>query len=328
MGIVGTTYTSGIAGIAFAPGRAAVSWDRLPTAASITAHELSHNLSRLHAPCGGAGNPDPNFPYPSGTIGVYGYDIATGVLKPPGTSDLMGYCGFGWISDYTYTGILDYRRNTPGSAVAPNVSASRLNRGKPGQGSESFVQLSNVQPTLVVWGRIEDGKPLLEPAFGATTRPVLPARDGPYRIEALAPNGRMIFSHSFEGEEPADVSIREVRQFAFAIPVDAATASSIATLRLTSETGARSEQAVNAGTVPAAASLEATVTAPGEVTFRVRDAGVRLAVVRERTTQRIVAFVRGQGPSVKVHSRAVDFDVELSDGVRSTARSLRAIRPR
>src|SRR4030095_9671070 len=62
MGIVGTTYTSGIAGIAFAPGRAAVSWDRLPTAASITAHELSHNLSRLHAPCGGAGNPDPAFP--------------------------------------------------------------------------------------------------------------------------------------------------------------------------------------------------------------------------------------------------------------------------
>jgi hypothetical protein len=328
MGIVGTPYSSGVAGFAFAPGRAAVSWDRLPNATSIVAHELSHNLSRQHAPCGGPANVDPEYPYPSGIIGVYGYDAATGQLKVPSTSDLMGYCGFGWISDYNYKGILNYRLTTPGAAVSPDASASRLPRGMAPTTRETFVQSNGVRHTLVVWGRIVDGQPVLEPGFAATTRPVLPARDGPYRIEALASNGRVIFSHAFEGEEPADVLDREVRQFAFAIPMDAAMAQSIATLRLTSETGARSEQTVNAGAVPAAASLEATVTGPGEVTFRVRDAGVRLAVVRERTTQRIIAFVRGQGPSVKVHSRAADFDVQLSDGVRSTARSLRAIRPR
>jgi hypothetical protein len=43
---------------------------------------------------------------------------------------------------------------------------------------------------------------------------VLPARDGPYRIEALAFNGRVIFSHAFEGERPSDVPDREVRHFA------------------------------------------------------------------------------------------------------------------
>jgi hypothetical protein len=328
MGIVGTPYTSGIAGLAFAPGRASVVWDKLPSATSIAAHELSHNLGRLHAPCGGAASPDPAYPYPLGTIGVYGYDIAIGQLKPPGTSDLMGYCGFGWISDYNYLGILNYRLTTPGSFVAPAASASRLSRSQLRPGGERFIQSSEVTPSLVAWGRIENGKPILEPAFSATTRPVLPAGDGPLRIEALAADGRVVFSHAFEGEEPADVPDGEFRQFAFAFPMDAATAQSIATLRLTSQTGARSEQSVSAAIVPAPGSVEATVTGRDEVTFRVRDAGVRLAIVRERTTQRIIAFVRGQGPSVTVRSRAADFDVQLSDGVRSTGRALRAIRPR
>ncbi len=35
------------------------------------AHEVGHNLDLRHAPCGGAGGPDPTFPYPDGSIGMW-----------------------------------------------------------------------------------------------------------------------------------------------------------------------------------------------------------------------------------------------------------------
>jgi len=49
----------------------------------------------------------------------------------------------------------------------------------------------------------------------------------------------------------------------------------------------------------------------------------RLAVVRERASGQIVAFVRGS--PVVVRTPATDFDVQVSDGVRT---SRHAIRPR
>lgn len=322
VGIVGTTYNSGVAGMAFAPGKASVAWDRLPSAASITAHELGHSLGRLHSPCGGAANPDPAYPHVFGTIGVYGYDIANGILKSPGTSDIMGYCGFGWISDYTYVGILNYRQGTPNAALAPDVSA-RLSSGSTER--ETFIQSGTPQPSLVVWGRIENGRPILEPAFSANTRPVLPARAGPHRIEAIAADGRVLFAYTFEGEQPADYADASTRLFAFAIPLDAATQQSISALRLTSESRAQSVQSVG-GASSAPGMLDATINAPGEVQFRLRDPAVKLAVVRERSSQRIVAFLRPQAAALVVRSRATDFDVHLSNGVRSTARAYRAVR--
>ena len=38
-------------------------------------HELGHSMSLRHAPCGLLFDPDPNYPYPSGEIGVWGYDF-------------------------------------------------------------------------------------------------------------------------------------------------------------------------------------------------------------------------------------------------------------
>ena len=322
VGIVGTTYNSGVAGMAFAPGKASVAWDKLPSAASITAHELGHSLGRLHSPCGGAGSPDPAYPHAFGTIGVYGYDVATGVLKPPGTSDIMGYCGFGWISDYNYLGILNYRQTTPNASLAPNVST----RGSPAAAErETFIQSGTPQHSLVVWGRIENGRPVLEPAFSANTRRVLPVRAGPHRIEAVAADGRVLFAYSFEGERPADFADASARHFAFAIPLDGATQQSIATLRLTSESGAQSVQAVGRVSI-APDALDAAINTPGEVQFRLRDPAVKLAVVRERSSQRIVAFLRPQAAALVVRSRASDFDVHFSDGVHSTTRAYRAVR--
>jgi hypothetical protein len=60
-------------------------------------------MSRSHAPCGGAGGPDPSYPYAGGKIGVWGLDVATLAPKDPTVYvDLMGYCNPDWVSDYTY----------------------------------------------------------------------------------------------------------------------------------------------------------------------------------------------------------------------------------
>lgn len=66
-------------------------------------HEVGHAHGRQHAPCGGAGSPDPNYPYSGGLIGVWGYDpFAQAMVDPTSTTDMMSYCQPTWISDYHY----------------------------------------------------------------------------------------------------------------------------------------------------------------------------------------------------------------------------------
>ena len=100
-------------GYGYVPGRAAVGWDKLPSASGVAAHELGHNFGRSHAPCGGVASPDPNYPYAGGVTGQWGYDLVAGTLKPPTNTDLMGYCGNTWISDYTYMGVHEPARARP-----------------------------------------------------------------------------------------------------------------------------------------------------------------------------------------------------------------------
>jgi hypothetical protein len=307
--------------MAFVPGRAALVWDRLPSASPIMAHELGHSLGRMHAPCGGAANPDPAFPYALGTIGVIGYDVATGALKSTGTSDLMGYCGFGWISDYTYTGILSYRQSTPNAAVAQRAGSAFA--GIDRTPTESFVQSPGIRKSLVVWGNATSSQLILEPAFSATTRPVLPSRSGPYRIEGRTAQGRVVFSYAFEGERSADAADPSLRHFTFALPLDDSELQSVARITLSSTSGLRAERRISTAR---SSTLNATVESPGVVRFQLSDPDVPLAVVRERASRKILAFVRPGSPPVRVRSGATEFDVHLSNGVQSTPRIVRAVR--
>ena len=161
------TYGSGVAGIGYVGGKTAIGWDK-NGADQVAAHEWGHNWGRSHAPCGNPPGPDANYPYAGGAIGVYGLDVAAHALKPPTFTDLMGYCNNEWISDYTYMGVLDCRETQPDVAAA-------------------FAQA--MQPCLLVWGRIENGQPVLEPAFQIVTRPRLPSRAGPYSVEGRAADG-------------------------------------------------------------------------------------------------------------------------------------------
>ena len=151
--------------------------------AGVYAHELGHNMNLLHAPCGNPGGPDPNYPYPNGSIGIWGYDIHGNRLRDPALyNDVMGYCGMNWISDYHFGRATRHRLNGDGGVSLHGGPASDgQDRGE----------------MLVVWGSVRDGEVKLDPAFVLDGPPVLPETGGAYRVDGLGRDGRTEFSLSF-----------------------------------------------------------------------------------------------------------------------------------
>jgi len=307
-GVVKVGYNTGIAGYGYIGGRAVVGWDYLPSGRTVAAHELTHNFGRLHAPCGGVSDSDPNFPNPDGSIGVYGYDLSTNTLRLPSSPDLMGYCSNPWISDYNYVGAMDWRASNSTEAGAAGASSSP-------------------RPVLLVWGRVERGQLVLEPAFSLVSRPALPTGSGPYRIEGTGRDGRRIFSYAFAGEKPADADDPTARHFAFAIPMDEATQEELTSIRV-SGAGA-SPTVMQAALVPGGVSaainaVGATATASGTVRVQWGPTAARMALIRDGRTGEILSFARGG--NVQVRTGSADLEVILSDGVRSTTRRVRVNR--
>ena len=312
-GVVKVSYNSGVAGYGYVPGRAALGWDYLPSGRNVTAHELTHNFGRYHAPCGGVGGPDPSFPYAGGTIGVYGYDLSTNALRLPSSVDLMGYCNNPWISDYNYVGAMEWRA----SNSAGDVAGAAL--GLTGDASP--------RQSLLVWGHIERGQLVLEPSFSIVARPNVPRETGPYRIEGVGRNGRTVFTYSFAGERPADIDDPTARHFAFAIPMDAATQADLASIRLTGPGAApvtMSASLAPGGIAAAVNTVDATIAASGRVNVRWGGQAARMALIRDRQTGQVLSFARGG--SAQLRARSTDLEVILSDGVRSVSRQMRATR--
>ncbi len=163
-------------GRAYAPGWASVSG----LAGGTIAHELGHNLSLLHAPCGRPDFVDGGFPNSTGRIGARGYDFNSNSVVSPGRPDVMSYCRQGpWISDYHFTNALRHRvrAETPPNSVR----------------------------ALLLWGgeSVSDGLHL-DPAFVVDAVPVLPDSTGGYTLEGRDAGGRVLFSLSFAMPEIAD----------------------------------------------------------------------------------------------------------------------------
>jgi hypothetical protein len=134
-GVIPVTYTSGVAGMGYVPGRASVGWDRSGSSAFVAAHEWGHNFFLWHAPCGNPGSTDPAYPHAGGVIGAHGWDESTNALRPPTHFDLMGYCSpaQSWISDYHWTRALNYRLSggvvlgaTQSLLVSGRIDGSRI----------------------------------------------------------------------------------------------------------------------------------------------------------------------------------------------------------
>ena len=201
----GMSYgVSNVGGVAYLGGKVSFSG---PSAGTI-AHELGHNFSLPHAPCGTVG--DPTFPHKSGRIGVWGYDPRDGgSLVPPDNPELMSYCYPRWISDYFFKKTLLYRIADEGQAQAAPVAAR----------------------SLLVSGRLDADSTLhLDPAFILDAAPVVPDGDGPFTLTGMRSDGSELFSLAFDMREVADGDGRST--FLFAIPAGPQWESELASLSL------------------------------------------------------------------------------------------------
>jgi len=299
-GVVKVSYTSGVAGLGYIGFPTAMGWDYLPSGDGALAHELGHNFNRLHAPCGGPAGPDPNYPYAGGVIGVYGYDVAGASLKARTMPDLMSYCHPEWISDYTFRGALDYIVSNP---TSPTI-------------------VSGPVASVLIWGRIDDGGLVLEPAIEVTAVPSPLPPPGPYRLQGTDASGRTILNLSFAPDEVADTPT-PTQHFAFVIPKSTLSGAGLSAVQLSGPAGASaslrsSGAADNAALVDAAAT--ATRRAAGLVEVRWDAARYPLAVIRSTVTGEILSFARGG--VVSVPDAGAEIEVIVSDGVRSAVRHL------
>jgi CARDB len=294
-GVVNPSYGSGVAGMGYVGVPTAIGWDKPSSAAEVAAHEWGHNWGRKHAPCGGASDPDDRYPYGGGVAGVYGYDATTKVVKLPSGHDLMGYCTNEWISDYTYVNVLNFRAQHPTLAGTSQA----------------------VQPALLVWGRIERDRVVLEPAFRISTRPSLPEPSGPYRVEGRAADGSVLFHLDFAPAEVADAPDAP-RSFAFAVPLSAARADRLSELTLQGE-GRSARVSASSGT----ADVEVRSAPGGRVRLRWDATRAPVVLVRDPATGQVISFARG-GQADLVTARR---ELALSVADRVGGREVRVVVP-
>ena len=240
------------------------------------AHEVGHNLDLLHAPCGGALGTDPDFPHADGSIGTWGFDFRDGTLvSPEYRRDIMGYCyDQGWLSDYYFEKVIDYRARAEGESARLTAGATR----------ETDV--------LVLWGGVVGGELRIQPPFRTTTSARLPEASGPYRLEGLAQPGReVLFSLSFT---PGEDQFGD-KYFFFTIPTEPGWEASLDRIVLTGPEGtvtlgAEDERALSVVTDPGS----------GRILGILRDWDGALPAALGRTNDLDVATTRGLAGSVRL----------------------------
>ncbi len=298
-GVAKVSYTSGVAGVAYVSDPAlgsrpaALGWDYLPSGSLVAAHELGHNWARNHAPCGGPTGIDPQYPEPDGSTGTYGLDVATQTLEPPTVSDIMGYCDPKWIGEYTYRGVMNYLLS-PSPPIMNGV----------------------VQPTLLIWGYVRNGEPVLEPAFHLNTRPSLPQRAGSYTVSGYAADGSTVFNYSFSPTEVAD-GLQDQQNFVFAVPLSGAGAARLATIQVAGQGRTATVHAAATGGQPGlpADQVEVRRVQGHRVRLRWNSVAHPMVMVRDPETGEILSLARGGEAELPTSKGRLD--LLISDGVRS-----------
>ena len=204
---------TGAGGPAYRPGRTSFS----VVHEAVIAHELGHNLSIRHPPCGGALGPDASFPQADGTIGGWGYDSRSGTLLPPGTFDIMSNCDPTWISDYYFANALRFRLTAFDHSGLPSPAAAVR--------------------SILLWGGVDaEGELFLKPAFVVDAVPELPSSSGSFSLTGRDQEGAELFRITFDMDEVADGDGTST-SFAFLLPARPAWANSLASVILAGPEG-------------------------------------------------------------------------------------------
>jgi hypothetical protein len=312
--LLGTPY-AGLAYVGSNPNnrhaRVGLTFDLLPQASATLAHELGHNMGRLHAPCGNPDGIDQDYPHPNNTIGSPGYDVLAGQLvHSEGRNEYMSYCGPRFASDYTFEATLARMRTDPAPAEggAPPAAAASRPAG----------------PGLLLWGRIHADRVVLNPAFQVEAPASLPDRGGPHEVRGLAADGRELFRLSFQGGHPAHSPDPEERHFAFVLPIAPDQVEALDRIELRSPRGQAVRRSAETR-IPGApeeelraprVSLDRAVADRMELRWE----GERfpMAMLRDRETGRVVGFAsEGEASLLDPDRRLDNVEILLSDGVRS-----------
>lgn len=274
-GVVKAGYTSGIAGYGYMPGRAAVGWDHLPSGGEVAAHEWGHNFNRNHAPCGVVG--DVMYPYAGGVIGQWGWNSSTNMLVSPAATDLMGYCNSTWVSDYSWSWVMQQRANT---GFVANAAYGAKAGARAAEG-------------LLVWGRVVDGVITLEPSFAITAPPTAPPTASQHRLELLDSAGNALLQQPLALSEVDHVQGKTVQHFAVVVPVGSDITARLDAIRVV-DTRAPLRSLLRRGS---------------------RLGTTAMTMITDAATGQVLGFSRQSGQPVRVNGRAVRL-VE-SDGVHS-----------
>ena len=197
-------------GRAYRPGRASFA----APVSDVIAHEIGHNMSLRHAPCGGPDSLEPEYPYQDGTIGAWGYDPEDRRLVSPNSHDLMSYCDPAWISEYSFEKALRFRLADEDASEATATPTT----------------------SLLLWGgKDAEGIPYLEPSFVVNAPSALPQSGSQYRIIGRNATHTELFSLTFDMPEVADGDGSS--SFAFVLPVGPEWKDKLASITLTGPGG-------------------------------------------------------------------------------------------
>jgi hypothetical protein len=252
---------------------------------------MGHLMGRPHSNC-------------QARIRFPGYDIVYGRLVPGTRTDYMCYDFPAWTNTSNFDAIVDWRRNdtlAPPYGAPPALVAARPTHG------------------LLIWGEVGPAGVKLNPAFELEARPALPATAGANTLRGLAADGSAVFQVSFDGVELADRSGAEIRHFSYSVPLDAASVGRLASIQLLSPYGSTQRLGAPASAASRSGAVALAPAAPGVARLRWDPSSHPMAMVRDRTTGRIMGLLRGGDASIPTGGRPQDsFDVILSDGVRSS----------
>jgi hypothetical protein len=176
---------------------------------------------------------------------------------------------------------------------------------------------------LLLWGRVQGGEVVLEPAFVVDAPAQLPTAPGPYALEGRDSSGALLFSLAFEAIPVADAEPGE-GHFAFAVPLSSFDSDRLAEVHARAGGAVAATQRSGFAPAPGAAAAPVMIVAepefvpgPGGTVSVDWDAGVHpMVLVRDPDTGQILSF--GRGGSATLAPRSDRVEIIFSDGVRSS----------